>query len=343
MAMQKYCIYNQTRESFLSLGVSIAEPTEEHADVLREHLPITAATGLWLLPYKGISRSAELIPFDLLFLDRNYRVLQTVEFYPATDVKPAGSEVVSALALPPQTIHTSQTKVGDQLVISPAEELDSHFDPAGHEHRRLHRTASPPAAVAAPAPLPVSAPAAIGVDETQASTEPDSSHSAHKARQMQIALRRLDERDKAEQDDEDENASFFSRFFRWLSSDRRKSKRYPLPGLVAYYWTGGAPQAFHIGDVSNSGIFLLTDERWFPGTMILMTLQRVDTSGDEPGDAIGVQTKVIRWDDDGVGLSFFPARNVSSRSAESWSQRGVDQRGLERFLVSLNLHEIDRR
>ena len=79
-----------------------------------------------------------------------------------------------------------------------------------------------------------------------------------------------------------------SAFLRWLSTDRRGSKRHPLPGLVAYYWTGGAPQAFHIADISTNGLYLLTDERWFPGTMILMTLQRTNTDGDDPDDFISV-------------------------------------------------------
>jgi hypothetical protein len=128
------------------------------------------------------------------------------------------------------------------------------------------------------------------------------------------------------------NVSWFIRFLRWLSTDRRASKRHPLPGLVAYYWTGGAPQAFHIADISNVGIYLLTDERWFPGTMILMTLQRTNTDGDDPDDFISVLTKVIRWGTDGVGLTFVPSNTVDLNSGEPLPDTGVGKKALHRFI-----------
>lgn len=106
-----------------------------------------------------------------------------------------------------------------------------------------------------------------------------------------------------------------TRFVRWLdadtlaasvlrSSERRRSKRHPLPGLVAYYWTGGTPQAHKIGDISTTGFYLLTDERWVPETMIRMTLQRPSVKGENPEEAISVISKVVRWGPDGVGYEF---------------------------------------
>jgi hypothetical protein len=326
MAMQKYCVYNQTRESFLSLGVTAAEPTAEHANVLQQHLPITADAGLWLKPYKGISSPSGLPPFDLLYLDDNYHVIRAVEYYSAATAAPVEPGVTSALALPLHTIYASHTHPGDQLVVSAAEEMEERFAPQQKS-----------GFTQVPQTMPV------GSHPKAVSVEGDGSTAVNRSRQMQQALQRLDERDKAEQEVEEDEVSFFGRFLRWLSSDRRRSRRHPLPGLVAYYWTGGAPQAFHIGDISTHGLFLLTDERWFPGTLILMTLQRVDTSGDDPGDTIPVQTKVVRWDDDGVGLSFLPARASQSRTADGWSNRGADQRMLEKFLDGLNLPEMDKR
>ena len=109
----------------------------------------------------------------------------------------------------------------------------------------------------------------------------------------------------------------------------------PLPGLVAYYWTGGGPQAYHIGDVSRNGLHLLTDERWFPGTMILMTLQRTDTEGEDPDDAISVQSKVVRWSSDGMALSFIVSKGGSRTLEQSLMDGGANKKKLDNFLKTL--------
>jgi len=150
--------------------------------------------------------------------------------------------------------------------------------------------------------------------------------------ELEGAHQRLVEKESAAEADAIKNASWFIRFLRWLSTDRRAAKRHPLPGLVAYYWTGGAPQAFHIADISSVGLYLLTDERWFPGTMILMTLQRTNTDGDDPDDFISVLTRVIRWGTDGVGLTFVPSNTVDLNTGESLPDTGVGKKALHRFI-----------
>jgi hypothetical protein len=113
--------------------------------------------------------------------------------------------------------------------------------------------------------------------------------------------------------------SLRTRFVRWLDEDslkpavdskgdRRRSKRHPLPGLVAYYWTGGTPQAHQIGDISSTGFYLLTKERWVPDTMIRMTLQRPGPKGDQAEEAISVVSRVVRWGENGVGYEFVASK-----------------------------------
>lgn len=116
----------------------------------------------------------------------------------------------------------------------------------------------------------------------------------------------------------------------WLSADRRKAPRQPLPGLVAYYWTGSAPRAYQIADISTTGFYLLTEERWYPGTMVLMTLQRTDSDGQNLEDSIAVQSLVVRWGSDGLGLAF-----VLAPSADGQRMRGSDKKTLEKFLGRL--------
>jgi uncharacterized protein len=313
METRKYCVYNQTRESFLSLGVTVADTAAKQLKVLMENLSIKADTGLWLTPFRGVPATKGLTPVDLIYLDDDNRVIQAIESFPNHAIEPTREQPASALVLAGHTIFSTQTQPGDMLLICVADEMEERlarssnitgFNGAG---RGPAEAKSSPAAVA------------------ERSSEVD------QAAELQIAHQRLAEKDGVEAEAV-QNASWFIRFLRWLSTDRRGSKRHPLPGLVAYYWTGGAPQAFHIADISTNGLYLLTDERWFPGTMILMTLQRTNTDGDDPDDFISVLTKVVRWGTDGVGLSFVPSNTVDLNSGEPLPETGVGKKALHRFI-----------
>lgn len=102
---------------------------------------------------------------------------------------------------------------------------------------------------------------------------------------------------------------------RWLSGlplhDRRRAERRVLPGLVSYYWDGGPSLARNVREISCNGLFVLTDQRWYPGTLVTMTLQKAASTEAEPNHSIVVQTRVVRTDSEGVGLEFsFPPRNL---------------------------------
>jgi uncharacterized protein len=315
METRKYCVYNQTRESFVSLGVEVADTAAKQLKVLMENLSINADTGLWLTPFRGVPATKGLAPVDLLYLDDDNRVIQAIESFPNHAIEPTRDQPASALILANRTILSTQTQPGDSLLICVADEM---------EDRLAHLSTKSASASAASGDRSLEKKSA-GVGLV------DSTYEVDQAAELQNAQKRLAEKDSMESDPI-RDASWFIRFLRWLSTDRRGSKRHPLPGLVAYYWTGGAPQAFHIADISTNGLYLLTDERWFPGTMILMTLQRTNTDGDDPDDFISVLTKVIRWGTDGVGLSFVPSNTVDLNSGETLPETGVGKKALQRFI-----------
>src|ERR1039458_8406907 len=94
----------------------------------------------------------------------------------------------------------------------------------------------------------------------------------------------------------------------------RKAPRGGVPGLAAYSWTGAAPKAHSIKDISSTGLYVVTEERWYPGTLILMTLQ-VTGDGEEGFEhAIVVHSRAIRWGNDGVGLQFIPQDAPAARN-----------------------------
>jgi hypothetical protein len=257
-----------------------------------------------------------LTPIDLIYLDENNRVIQAIESFPNHAIEPEREQPASALMLASHTIFSSQTQPGDNLLICYAEEMEERLGSPNGNGRSSSQGSRAAAQFGSTQTLVAEAP-----PEVDLSTE------------LLAAHQRLVEKEAAEMETvTSTNVSWFIRFLRWLSTDRRASRRHPLPGLVAYYWTGGAPQAFHIADISAVGLYLLTDERWFPGTMILMTLQRTNTDGDDPDDFISVLTKVIRWGADGVGLSFVPSNTVDLNSGEPLPDTGVGKKALQRFI-----------
>jgi Flp pilus assembly protein TadG len=122
---------------------------------------------------------------------------------------------------------------------------------------------------------------------------------------------------------------------RLMSHDRRKAQRLEEPRLVAYYWDGSAPAAHGIRDISSAGFYLLTEQRWYVGTLITMTLQK--TAGADAGSeqSIAVQARVVWLGPDGVGLAFVLPEGQAAHRPEGLLAHQADKKTLERFLRPL--------
>lgn len=118
---------------------------------------------------------------------------------------------------------------------------------------------------------------------------------------------------------------------RLFSEDRRRAARHKALPLVAYYWDGAEPVAHGVLDVSLTGLYLLTKQRWYPGTVVTMTLQRAHAAATDPERTISVNVKVVRSGSDGVGLAFLPTPTVDSRRAEGHANSAADAKTLHRF------------
>jgi hypothetical protein len=105
--------------------------------------------------------------------------------------------------------------------------------------------------------------------------------------------------------------------------------------LAAYYWNGAAPQAHGIRDISSTGLYLVTEERWYPGTLVLMTLQRTDVGEEIEERTIAVQSRAMRWGNDGVGLKFVLPDAQDVKRGHNLLTDGADRKALERFLQKL--------
>jgi hypothetical protein len=128
-----------------------------------------------------------------------------------------------------------------------------------------------------------------------------------------------------------------AKFRRWLNpapatkSDRRRAYRRYVPGMVAHYYTGGSPKPYEVADVSMSGFYLLTQDRWMPGTMIQMTLQKPCAKGERK-QSITVLSRVVRRGSDGVGAEFVMAEGLDSHSRDLLPAQATDRFTLARFL-----------
>lgn len=131
MEANKYCVYNRAKESTLSAGVTVIDTTREPLKVLRvmiEGLALNAETGLWLNPLRDIPRVPRLAPFDLVYLDKDQRVIQGAELLPGIDFPDFADRPDSALVLPFKTMSTSHTGPGDLLAIEVAEEPEAGLE-----------------------------------------------------------------------------------------------------------------------------------------------------------------------------------------------------------------------
>src|SRR5580658_487668 len=134
---------------------------------------------------------------------------------------------------------------------------------------------------------------------------------------------------------------FFRSWLDWLwTSDRRAAKRHTMPSLAAYYWNGGNPKAHTVRDISGTGLYLVTEERWYPRTLVRMTLQKTDSTDESTVRSIAVESMVIRWGEDGVGLVFLPPDSNGSNGGHSQLANGADKRTLERFLKQISSNQV---
>ena len=91
---------------------------------------------------------------------------------------------------------------------------------------------------------------------------------------------------------------------RFSPASSKRAERKAAHGFVAHHWSGSAVRQDDIKDISSTGLYLLTEERWLPGTVVSLTLQMKSKLEEISERRITVQAKAVRWGDDGVGLSF---------------------------------------
>jgi hypothetical protein len=133
--------------------------------------------------------------------------------------------------------------------------------------------------------------------------------------------------------------STLSKLGRWLfasdPADPRRTTRKPVPGLIAHFFTGGAPHPHQIRDVSATGLYVVTTERWYPGTIIRMTITKPDLALSPAERSVTVHARAVRWGNDGVGLEFVVSPPSKGKRTQDSALDPIDGEQLDRFLKRL--------
>jgi endo-alpha-1,4-polygalactosaminidase (GH114 family) len=126
-----------------------------------------------------------------------------------------------------------------------------------------------------------------------------------------------------------------SRFARLWSKDRRRAKRHAALPLVAYYWGAVSSEPHQVRDIGVDGMYLATEDRWYPNTLIKMTLTRSDKAKVEPDRSIAVTARVLRAGTDGVGFAFILPSSMQAVDADSDFHQQADLKTVKAFLARL--------
>jgi hypothetical protein len=87
-------------------------------------------------------------------------------------------------------------------------------------------------------------------------------------------------------------------------SHPRRAARVSVQGLKASYWTGLQQRWVPIKNISPTGIYLHTDDRWLPGKPVLLTLQSEHPLQPDSAIQVKLWARAVRLCEDGVALAF---------------------------------------
>jgi hypothetical protein len=272
-------------------------------------LALSSGAGLWLVPFRGILPSDVSIPLDLVYLDRSCAVIEAVESFPISCVSPSSPPAASVLILPGRTINSTQTQPGDQLMICAPGEMKRHLQrlPSSRGNAdALQSAADWQRDLLSQEEKNRGGPGQVLKFEDYSRQKPSSEDSPNQDLPNEDHTLAQQSQGESLAEPRMKNIKRPKSWLRRLlfpdPPEPRKAARESLPGLAAHFWTGGAPQAHDVREISSTGLFVLTSERWYPGTVVRMTL--TDCREPSAERSITLNASVIRWGNDGVGLRF---------------------------------------
>ncbi len=130
-----------------------------------------------------------------------------------------------------------------------------------------------------------------------------------------------------------------------------RAERRPTPGLIAIHPSGGTSKAGAIRDLSETGMYLVTEERWPRGVSVPLTLTCLEKTEEVSAVHCPVEARAVRTGQDGVGLQFVFSEGTDlwlwKKAHEAEPKRIIEEFRATRALVFLSKicpyasHEIE--
>ena len=110
-------VYNQTKGTFLAFRVGVADSILGRLIGLLGRKSLKPDGGVWIVPANAIHTVGMLFSFDVVMIDKDFRVVSVTEMVKPFRVLLPRLRAESVIELPAHTIFRSRTEVGDQLLI----------------------------------------------------------------------------------------------------------------------------------------------------------------------------------------------------------------------------------
>src|SRR6185503_11963070 len=160
MDSRVFSAYNLARGVLLNSRLTMADSGNQPLkllDIVVSGMGMDPTTGLWLTPLHGIPAVPRVFPFDLICLDKDYRVVQTAEMGPGIEFPAIHSEIASALVLPSDTLRSTKTASGQSKIpepLAPTPGVVLHSSEDSRNATVMEFTREKPAAAAGPRIVP---------------------------------------------------------------------------------------------------------------------------------------------------------------------------------------------
>ena len=124
-----FAVYNRTRGATLAASVRLADTPRSRRIGLLKNETLGPGEGLWIYPTQAIHTFGMLFSIDVAFLDRSLRVKRVYHRLAPSRLTSLVWGARSVLELPPGSLATTGTAVGDELQFSLRDESPACRDP----------------------------------------------------------------------------------------------------------------------------------------------------------------------------------------------------------------------